>query len=52
VILDAAGIAIDLSHQCVDPVHPANHAAELLYALMHDDAISGGPALEKVVKKY
>ena len=52
VIRDAAGIAVDLSHQCANPKHPANHAAELLYALMHDDAISGGPALEKVVKKY
>ena len=52
VIRDAAGIAVDLSHQCTDPEHPANHAAELLYALMHEDAISGGLALEKVVKKY
>ena len=52
VIRDAAGIAVDLSLQSVGPEHPRQHAAELLCALMHDDAISGGPALEKVIKKY
>jgi len=52
VIRDVAGIAVNLSHQSVDPDHPAQHAIELLRALMHDDAISGGPALEKVIKKY
>jgi len=52
VIRDAAGIAVDLSHQCADPEDPAKHALELLHALMHEDSISGGPALEKVVKKY
>src|SRR5262245_16390701 len=52
VIRDAAGIAVDLSDQLVDPDHPAQHAAHLLRALMHDDAISGGWALEKVIKKY
>jgi hypothetical protein len=52
VIRDAAGIAVDLSHQCTDPEHPAKHALELLHALMHEDAIAGGPVLEKVVKKY
>jgi hypothetical protein len=52
VVRNAAGIAIDLSHQSADPDYPAWHAAELLRALMHDDAISGGLALEKVIKKY
>jgi hypothetical protein len=52
VIRDAAGIAVDLSLQSAGPEHPRQHAAELLRAMMHDDAISGGPALEKVIKKY
>jgi hypothetical protein len=51
VIRDVVGIAVDLSHQSVDPEHPAQHAAQLLRALMHDDAM-GGPVLEKVIKKY
>jgi hypothetical protein len=51
VIRDAAGIAVDLSCESVDPEHPETHALGFLHFLVNDHALAGQEALEKVLKR-
>jgi hypothetical protein len=51
-VIRTDGIAVDLVCQPLESEHPLKHAAELVRALMRDEAFAGQPATEKPLRKF